>query len=317
MPRKIIIMLGVAITDFTRNNCPYAAAGVAYWTLFSLFPLALAGISVLGFLYPTPDAQDSIVEGIIEIVPVSQSYLAGLVQTVTESRGTLGTLAALGLLWTGTAVFSAIRKGINHAWHIGRPHYFLLERAIDLVMLLGVALLVFVHVLLVTDLFGVATLASDASRAGYSVVIKVFFELVALSVTFGAFILLYKYVPNRSVVWGDIWHEAIVGAVLFQGVRLGFTWFISNFNSFNLVYGSLGALMAVLVWAYLSTMAIMLGAQLAYTYSGVFGSRAGEISLPKRKRRIGFRRRRRSVRGMLTTVLSWLLPSEEDRRQSE
>ena len=67
MRRKVLRMLSAALTDFTRNNCPYVAAGIAYWTLFSLFPLALAAISVLGFLYSTPEEQSRIVEGIIKL----------------------------------------------------------------------------------------------------------------------------------------------------------------------------------------------------------------------------------------------------------
>ena len=141
MRRKALTMSGVALTDFSRNNCPYVAAGIAYWTLFSLFPLALAGISILGFLYATPEEQSRIVEGIIKLIPVSVDYLSRLVEDVTRQRGALGGMAIIGLLWTGSAVFAAVRKGINHAWHIGKPHYFLLERAIDFVMLLGVATL--------------------------------------------------------------------------------------------------------------------------------------------------------------------------------
>ena len=309
---KALRMLGVALTDFTRSNCPYVAAGIAYWTLFSVFPLALAGIAILGFLYSTPEDQTRVVEGIIELVPVSEAYLAPLVEEVARARGTLGGLAVIGLLWTGTAVFSAVRKGINHAWHIGRPHYFLLERAIDMVMLLGVAVLALIHVLFTTNLLGVATLAGKASGSDFWVVFKVAFELLALAVTIGAFMLLYRYVPNTRVVWRDIWIGAVVGATLFQGVRIVFTWFLSNVADFNVVYGSLGALMAVLVRAYLSSIAIMLGAQMAYTYRGVFGSHAGEVELPEPRSRASRPSGRRGIRGILMTVVGWLLPPKKD-----
>ena len=129
----------VVVTDFMRNNCPYIAAGIAYWTLFSLFPLSLAGISILGYTNSTPEEQSRMVEGIIEHIPVSTDYLLDIVSSVAQSRGTLSTIAIIGLVFSGTAVFSAVRKGINHAWHVGQPHYFLIERAIDLLMLLGIA----------------------------------------------------------------------------------------------------------------------------------------------------------------------------------
>ena len=309
MRRKALTMSGVALTDFSRNNCPYVAAGIAYWTLFSLFPLALAGISILGFLYATPEEQSRIVEGIIKLIPVSVDYLSRLVEDVTRQRGALGGMAIIGLLWTGSAVFAAVRKGINHAWHIGKPHYFLLERAIDFVMLLGVATLAFIQVAFATNLFGLAAVADKVSESAVWIALKLLFELLAFAVTFGAFLLLYRYVPNTRVVWRDIWIGALVGAILFQAVRLVFTWLIVGAVSFNLVYGSLGGLMAVLAWAYASSLAIMLGAQFAYTYRGVFGTRAGEITLPARKPRP---KHRRGLLGALVTSAGWLLPPKRD-----
>ena len=313
MWRKVLRMVGVALTDFVRNNCHYFAAGIAYWALFSLFPLALAGISVLGFLYPTAEEQGRLVEAIINLIPVSAEYLSGIVDDVSNARGTLGGLAVAGLLWTGTAVFSAVRKGVNHAWHIGLPQYFLLERFIDLTMLVGVGALAFLQVVFTTNLLGLSAMAAAAEGSGAWLVLRVLYELAALAVTAGAFLLLYRYVPNTTVEWRDVWPGAIAGATLFQAVRVLFAWFISSFGKFNVVYGSIGALMAVLVWAYLSALAIMLGAQLAYTYRGVFGSRAGDVVLPKPRCRAPWSRRRRGLRGTLVTMLRWLLPPERRR----
>ena len=308
MWRKVLKMLGVAMKDFSRNNCPYIAAGIAYWTLFSLFPLAMAAISILGFVYSAPEEQSRIVQWIVNVVPVSVDYLARLVEDVARARGALGGLALVGLLWTGTAVFSAVRKGVNHAWHIGRPHYFLVERAIDLAMLVGIAVLAFVQVVFSTNLLGLSDLAKSATDSSAWVLLRVPYEFLALAFTVGVFMLLYRYIPNTEVIWRDIWPGALVGAALFQAVRVIFVWFISNFDNLNVVYGSLGALMTLLIWAYLSAMAIMLGAQIAYTYRGVFGSQAGTIILPAPRERVAARRR--GLAGILLTVVGWLLPQK-------
>ena len=97
--RRLVTLFLSALTDFSRNNCPYVAAGIAYWTLFSLFPLVLAGISILGFMYPSPEEQRQLVEGLVKLIPVSEDYLAGVVSEVAHGRGTLGLLAVLG--WCG------------------------------------------------------------------------------------------------------------------------------------------------------------------------------------------------------------------------
>lgn len=304
-------MFRMALTDFVRNNCPYVAAGIAYWTLFSIFPLALAAMSVLGFMYTTPEEQAPVVKGIIKIVPVSEDYLAELVEDVLRARGTLGVLAIVGLLWAGTAVFSAVRKGINHAWQIGRPHHFLVGRAIDIVMLVGVAVLALVIVVFTTNTLGLASLAKAPDGVAVVVVGRVLLELAGLAFTFGAFLLLYRYVPNTKVAWQDIWHGALMGAVLFHGIRLGFVWFFPSFGNFNLVYGSLGALMAVLVWAYLSSIAVMWGAQVACAYSLVFGTRAGSNPAPQAK--VAQPGAARGFRSLLIAVGRWLLPSKRSQ----
>jgi membrane protein len=269
---------------------------------------------LLGFLYSSPEEQAEVIEGIVKVIPVSGDYLAHMVDEVTTARGTLGALAVIGLLWSGTAVFSAVRKGINHAWHIGLPHYFLLERAIDLLMLLGVAAFAFIQVAFTTNVLGLAELASGATGSGAWVVLRLGYELLSLAVVVAALALLYRFVPNTTVAWRDIWPGAVVGATVFQAVRMVFTWLISSFGNLNLVYGSLGALMAVLVWAYLSAMAILLGAQVAYTYRGVFGTHAGEIAIPQQRRSLPDTARRRGVSGVLATIGGWLLPSQRDTR---
>lgn len=273
MLRVTLEIFSVALKDFSRNNCSYMAAGIAYWSLLSLFPLILAGISFLGFLYPTMEEQGAIVEAVVQLIPVSVGYLASVIEGVSQARGTLGVVAVIGLLWSGTAVFSAIRKGINHTWHVSQPPYFLFGRAMDLLMLLGVAVLAFTQITFSTNLVGFSSLDWWPEARGAVLALRFILEFSTLMVTAGVLVLLYRYIPNTHVAWGDTWFGASIGSLGFHGVGLAFTWYTSHFSSFNLVYGSLGALMAVLVWAYFSSLAVLLGAQMAYTYSTILGSR--------------------------------------------
>ena len=303
---------GDALTDFARNNCPYIAAGIAYWTLFSLFPLGLAGFSVLGFVYSSAEAQQRAVEAVRDLIPVSADYIEGLVQEVAKARGALGAVAVFGLLLAGGAVFSAVRKGVNHCWHIGFPQYFVFERAIDLLMLLGVALLALVMVVLSTDFLGLGTLASVPERVGGGLAGEAVVELASFAVTFGMLLLLYRYVPNTTVQFSDVWVGAVAGALLFQVVRIGFGAFLEASSGYTLLYGSLSAVMAVLTWAYLSSLSILWGAQLCYTYSRTRGSHVGDVgppvpsALPRRRARGP-----KGFRGAIATVVSWLLPPKK------
>lgn len=304
-----------ALIDFSRNNCPYIAAGIAYWTLFSLFPLALAGFSILGFIYLSPEAQGRAVEAVIKIIPVSSDYIEALVGEVARARGTLEVVALLGLVFAGTAVFSAVRKGVNHAWHIGYPQYFLLERGINFLMLLGVALLAILMIVVSTDFVGVGVFAGLPERVAGGVVGKIVVALATFAATFAVLLLLYRFVPNTTVTLSDTWLGALMGALLLQGVRIGFGALLAASSGYTLLYGSLSAVMAVLTWAYLSSLAILWGAQLSYSYSQSFGSHVGEVGSPVP--RIVTRRREkgaRGLRGVVATLVSWLLPPRRGER---
>lgn len=256
------------LTDFTRNNCPYIAAGIAYWTLFSLFPLALAAVSIIGFIHSDAPGQEVVLTAVGKLLPISQEYLTTAVEEVVAARGALGGIALVGLMFSGTAVFSAVRKGINHAWHIGKPHNFVMERLIDLGLLGGVVVFAGGVLVLTTNVIGVQTVV------GRGLLTRAALESLALAYTFGAFLLMYRYIPQTPVAWPDTWLGALVGSLVFQGVRLSFQVFTAKLGDLNLVYGSLGALMAILMWSYLSALSLLLGAQLCYSYASTYGSRS-------------------------------------------
>ncbi len=311
MLNRWIIFIRVIISDFFSNNCPYMAAGIAYWTLFSAFPLSLAAVSLLGFANPTSIEQEEMVARIIEQIPVSGDYVLDLVERVAEARGALSFIAVLGLLISGSAVFAAIRKGINHAWHVTRPHPFFIGRGIDLLMLVFVGLLALVAATNLVGLIGRG--ASNIWFVGEPLV-SIGFDLGLLVASYFILAILYRFVPYTEVEWRDVWLGALVGALMAYGVRVAFSGFLINVNEFNLVYGSLGALMALLVWVYLSAMSLVLGAEVSYIYSRAFGSRRAMNSFTVLQARYGLSRSLISQRGFVGLVGNWILPSRRNQR---
>ena len=107
------------INEFLDKNCPYIAGAIAFYTLFSMFPLLLAIISVLGYLSPTTlEEQQELAMRTADIIPVSSDFIGETVSSVFRARVVTGIVSILGLLWAATVVFGAIRKGINAAWGI-------------------------------------------------------------------------------------------------------------------------------------------------------------------------------------------------------
>lgn len=311
MLNRWIVFVRVIISDFFSNNCPYMAAGIAYWTLFSAFPLSLAAVSLLGFANPTSIEQEEMVARIIEQIPVSGDYVLDLVERVAEARGALSFVAVLGLLVSGSAVFAAIRKGINHAWHVTRPHPFFIGRGIDLLMLVFVGLLALIAG---TNLVGLVARGASSIWFVGEPVVSVGFDLGLLAASFIVLAILYRFVPYTEVEWRDVWLGALVGSLMAYVVRVAFSGFLINVNEFNLIYGSLGALMALLVWVYLSAMSLVLGAEVSYIYSRAFGSRKAMNSFTVLQARYGLSRSLISQRGFVGLVGNWIIPSRRKQR---
>jgi membrane protein len=260
---RSLLFARTAGTDFARNNGSYMAASIAYWILFSAFPLAMAGMSILGYLYATPEDQAREVERLVTLFPVSGGYLAEVMSGLTATRGSLGMLAAVGLLFSGAKVFAALRRGINQVWEIQNPHPFMQARMIDLIMLIGAGVIASAAVL-GTQVATMPALAGQADGVTW-LVIRAIQETATLAFTFGVLLLIYRYIPNTSVAWRHAAIGAAAGSMLLLSIRVAFIIFVARTDGFSLLYGSLWALMAVLSWAYFSSMALMWGAQIAAT----------------------------------------------------
>ena len=269
---KWVSLIRLTMQDFSRSNGPNVAAGVAYFALFSIFPLALAGITISGFFFATKPEQLALVRGIQELVPVSTDFLSDVIEGVVNSRGPISIIATVGFIWSGLAVFSSLRKAINHAWGIGKPPNLLKERLIDLSMAVGVAMAASVVILLSAAFFETPKIGEWLSIIAGGAFAKLLATLLSLLVTFLVLLLMYKFVPHRKVPWGDVWLAAIIGAVFFEGGKLAIAWYFSGFGAFNLVYGSLGALMVILLWIYLSALIVLIAAQFSAVYSRTMGS---------------------------------------------
>ena len=272
---RFILFCTDAVNDFLGKNCPYVAGAIAFYTLFSLFPLVLAIISVWGFFIDPNVEQIEMARDIAEVIPVSTEFISETVQGVASAKAITGVASVLGLIWASSAAFGAIRKGINNAWGIRRPRPFLEERLIDFTLVLGAGLL------MVALLFVTPILSSFQEAAGYLAPdfnIDFVFRLVALVVSpvlsFATFLVLYRFIPNTKVTFRDVWLGALVASIAFDGAKWGFLYYIRTFPVYNVVYGSVGAVMALLTWVYVSAIILLFGALATSRYQG-FSAKVG------------------------------------------
>ncbi len=264
-----VTMIKRAVHEFLTDNCTHLAAAISYYLLLSLFPLALAAISILSVVSRSPDVEAKVTNAITAVLPLSGDLVSAAIKDFSPGVGAAGAIATIGLLWSGTGVFNAIRKSLNTAWGIKTPRSFLRERLLELVMMLGFGLFLLVYV-------GVTTAFTVIRSASLSVFGERLMEgglfwhamviIASTIIGFVGFLFLYKFVPNTRVRWKNIWIGALMAAVMFEIVKDAFVWFVGKFATYNLVYGTIGTVIALMTWTYISAVILLFCAKLISIY---------------------------------------------------
>lgn len=267
--REWALVLARTLAKFRRDSASIEAAAIAYYTLFSLFPLLLLVAAVSGYFRPSTEAWRDVSAFIEVYLPVSAEAIEATIQQVIGLRGTLGAVAILGFLWSASGVFSVIHRAVNKAWAVPRPRPLWLEKGLALGMVLLLSLLLPASTLLTTALglfrrFGGQVF--EPWGMGESPW-RLATNLTSYSLTILAFLLLYRFLPYTRVRLKDVWLGAVGAGVAWVKAKDIFAWYVADFARFNLVYGSLTAIIALLMWAYITGLILLLGAEFTAAYA--------------------------------------------------
>ncbi|MCB0154063.1 MAG: YihY/virulence factor BrkB family protein [Anaerolineae bacterium] len=275
-PRRLPILKIAARTlhTFAETRAIEAAASIAYYALFSLFPLLLLMITFGTSVLRNEQTVDLILDYTANVLPTAQTLVKRNIEQVLALRGTVGVFAAIGLLWSATGVFNTLARNINLAWEGAKQRNFLKSRLVALLMFFTLAALPILS-LASTTLFSLLPwLDLDGPLWGGVSIYDTFIwamakRLIPWFFIFIMFLGLYRWVPNIDVDWSEAVWGALVAASGWEVAKFGFTWFLrSGLASYQLVYGSLGTVVALMLWIYLSSVVILFGAHLsgAVTY---------------------------------------------------
>jgi membrane protein len=283
--KKWIILIKEVVNEFLTDNCPHLAAAISYYLLFSLFPLVLALISALGFILRSPEMEARVLDGIGNFLPVSSDFVTNTIRGVVSARGVTGALATIGLIWAGSSVFNAIRKSLNTAWGIKKPRPFFVERALELGMMIGASLLLLLSLALTTALKVIRELSLPVLGEMFldgNLMWNFITMILGTILAFMVFLFLYRVIPNTKVRWRDVWFGALLAAVAFEIAKNIFVWYVTNFSHYNLVYGPVGTIIALLLWTYVSAVIMLFCAKFTSAYPKLMASL--EVQLKEEER---------------------------------
>jgi membrane protein len=260
----LLVRTGLA---FGEDDGAVVSRSIAYYALFSLFPLLLAVLTLASTFVATETVENEIVGWIERYLPIASDLVESNIQQALAARNTAGILALLSLIWSATGVFTAMYRAVNRAWDNPKSKLFWREKLFGLSLVLIVGFLLLSTTLVSTvasvlqswqgSILGWEPLADPRTAAltGW------LSTLVPILISVITFIVLYRTIPQSPVTWRDVWLGGLLAGLIWEVARRLYTWYLANFASYNLIYGSVGAIIGFLLWAYLSAMILLLGAE--------------------------------------------------------
>jgi len=257
-------MLAGAAKEALKPDTSITAAAIAYFALFSLFPITLLSISIASFsLGPSMDRQ-LIIQRLEFIAPAMGQLLGQNMDEIIEARGPVTGVALLGLVWSASTVFYTFTHTLNQIWGAKQRRAVWKRRGLAILFVLAfVGPTLFLASFAGSMVAHLHALFPDSiipMTGGVSLVLAILLDVTM-------FMALYMLLPHGASTWREILPGAIGAGFLWELAKKAFLSFVSTYISVsNLVYGSVAAIIAFLAWAYLSGLIFLFGAYLSVAY---------------------------------------------------
>lgn len=249
--------------EIKKDNATILAAAQAYYYLLAIVPLLILLLSILPYLQIDPQRA---VDFIGTILPgeVASTFEDTIVSVVSTPSGGLLTVGILGTLWSASNAMTAFIKATNQAYEVEETRSFIAQKAIAI--LLTLFMLVAVIVALVLPIFGGAIIDMVSSFLSLPSQMEILFQVLrwVISIVVMSIVLafLYKFAPNKHFPFKEVIVGAVIATVLWQLVSLGFSFYVANFSSYSATYGSLGGLIVLMLWFFLTGLILVIGAEI-------------------------------------------------------
>jgi membrane protein len=274
-----VALVKQTISGFIEDGALTLGAAIAYYTIFSIAPILIIVIAIAGLVFGQDAAEGAIVVQLSGLMGhESAEALQNMITSASNRQsGIIATLVGVGTLLIGaTGVFGEIQSSLNAIWK-AEPSTSTVSRlvrariaSLGLILTLG-------FLLMVSLVVSAALSALDTYLTGIFSGIHLLFQVLNFVLSFGLisvlFAAIYKFLPDKQIMWRDVGMGAITTALLFTigktliGLYIGSSKVASS-------YGAAGALIVILLWIYYSAQIFLLGAEFTKTYAESHGSHA-------------------------------------------
>jgi membrane protein len=275
--------------EIWADNCLNLAAQLAFYFFLALFPALLFLVALLSFL-PIEGLVDNISAALARVAPgdVISIVQDQILRIAHDQNGSLLTIGMLGTIWSMSSGMDAIISTLNQAYDIqeGRPWWKTKLIAIGLTL----ALAVFIVISMALVIVGPGVIETVAGWAGLGPAAAAVWNILRWPVVFClvafGIALIYYYAPDAEQEWIWITPGSVVATALWVLISLGFKFYIANFTSYNATYGAIGGVIVLMLWFYVSSLAVLAGAELnaEIEHASPYGKEPGEKEVGEKKK---------------------------------
>jgi membrane protein len=257
-------MLAGATRQVLKPDSVITSAAIAYFAIFSLFPLTLLSIAIASFSLGSMMDQHRVIQWLEFIAPNLGQLFGANFDEIIRARGPVTLVALISLIWSASTIFFMLTGTLNVIWGIKRNRPIWKRRGLSILFVLA-----FVGPILFLASFAGSLVANYhiwlpveivKIEGGASFILAILLDIAL-------FMVLYLLLPHAAATWRELLPGAVGAGLLWELAKKAFLFFISTYISVsNLVYGSVAAVIALLTWAYLSCLIFLFGAYLSVTY---------------------------------------------------
>jgi membrane protein len=248
---------------FHKDEVAGLSAELAYFFLLSLFPFMIFLITLIGYL---PISQESVLEFMKQFAPgetmtLIETTLTGI---ISKENGGLLSFGIIATIWSASNGLNAVIRAFNRAYDVKESRSFIIARLMS--VLLTVAMIIVIVIALLLPVFGRQIGLFVFSAFGLTDTFLVIWNAARWAVSFIVLLLvfscLYYFAPNKHLHWKEVFTGAFFATLGWILVSSAFSYYVGNFGNYSATYGSLGGIIVLMVWFYLSGMILLIGGEI-------------------------------------------------------
>ena len=248
---------------YKDDDLPSMSAQITYYLILAFFPFLLFLINLVSF---TPLSNDILITNFNKFLPKETGILVKnvIVQTLQSKSKTLLVFGMIGSLWAASKGVSAIIKGLNKVYNIAENRNFIKLNSISLISTIGITIMIIFSfiMIIVGEPIGIYVFGFVGAKALFNIIWSLLRYGIPLAMMFITFSLIFIYLPNRRLKFNNVIVGTIFTTFGWITTSVLFSFYVNNFSNYEKVYGSIGGVIALISWLYISTLIILIGGEL-------------------------------------------------------